>query len=342
MAPTDNHLSSPSIPMNKIIQSITDIVLSSLGRPAHVERFLAKRPDFRVPAVRSSNSIALDSVPKWDRFGEGGSTGGAHARQSILMGWRRENGRYSDYRVPGPALDKLVNKVVVDDWKCDLQDLHGFSDSKSDLRVFVSTDDMVVANSQYLIEDVSLAGLQTNLAHDEIRVTGAHPGSDWLQVHQWDGRMFVVNDGGSHHLAAAKYIAARIQAPVTLTAPLHYYSIDPDAVAALRAEYDIYAVSHEAEVSNLFFSAMEDDGATWFWRDLPEPYFGERAIFLPRAEPLSLKVSQAFQAAGFEELGDYLEEVANRDVPDVIRKYLAPEEGEADVDVDEERSAPAY
>jgi hypothetical protein len=329
--------------MNKIIQAITDTVRSTLGQPVHIERFLARRPDFRVPAVRSSNSIDFDSVPKWHTFGEtGGGTSPIGARQTILMGWRREGTRYSDFRVAAPALDKLVKKVVVDDWKCDLQDLHGFANSKSDLRIFMSTDDMVVANSQEMIEEVSIAGLQENLAHDQIRVTGARPGSDWFQVHQWDGRMYLVNDGGSHHLAAAKYIAARIHAPVELSAPLHYHAIDADAVAALRAEYDVYVVSHESEVSNLFFSAMERDGATWFWRDMPAPYWGERAIFLPRAELLSLKVSQAFQAAGFEELGAHLGEMASRDIPKVISKYLAPEEGHADAAVEEERSAPAY
>lgn len=46
--------------------------------------------------------------------------------------------------------------------------------------------------------------------------------------------MYVVDDGGSHHLAAAKYIAARIQAPVPLVAPLHYYSFDEAAMALLR------------------------------------------------------------------------------------------------------------
>lgn len=313
--------------MNKLLQSISATVRSALGHPVHVERFLAARPDFRVPAVRTSNSIDFDSVPKWETFGQtGGGTGPAHARQAVLMGWRRENSRYSDHRVAGPALNRLVKRVVVDDWQCDLQDLHGFANSKSDLRVFMSTDDMVVANSPEMIEDTTLAGLQANLGHDQIRVIGARPGSDWFQVHQWDGRMFVVNDGGSHHLAAAKYIAARIKEPVELTAPLHYHSLDRDAVAELRAEYDMYVVSHESEVSNLFFSAMEDDGVTWFWRDLPEPYWGERAIFLPRAEPMSQKVSQAFQAAGFEELGAHLEEVAKRDIPEVISKYLAREQ----------------
>lgn len=86
--------------------------------------------------------------------------------------------------------------------------------------------------------------------------------------------MFVINDGGSHHLSAAKYVATRIQQPVEMSAPLHYYALDAHAVAALRSEYDVYVVSYESEVSNLFFAAMESAGATWFWRGMPEPYWG--------------------------------------------------------------------
>lgn len=327
--------------MNKVFQAISDTVRVSLGHPVSVERFLAARPDFRVPMVRSSNSIDLASVPKWHTFGEtGGGTGPAGARQSILQGWRQEGSRYSDFSVAGPALHKLVKEEVIPDWSCDLQDLHGFGSSKSELRILMSTDDMVVANSSEMIEDVSLAGLQKNLAHKDIRVAGTNHGNDSFQVHQWDGRMFLNNDGGSHHLAAAKYIAARIQAPVELSAPLHYYSINADAVAALRAEYDVYVVNHEAEVSNLFFNAMESAGATWFWRDMPEPYWGERAVFLPRAEPVSMKVSQAFQAAGFEELGAYLEEVASRGYPEVISQYLPSAREDVDGEGEEERDTP--
>lgn len=122
--------------------------------------------------------------------------------------------------------------------------------------------------------------------------------------------------------------------------PLHYCALDAHAVAALRSEYDVYVVSYESEVSNLFFAAMESAGATWFWRGMPEPYWG--AIFLPRAELLTLNVSQVFQADGFEELGAHLEEIASRDTPEDIIKYMAPDDGQADATVEEQRSAPAY
>ena len=134
----------------------------------------------------------------------------------------------------------------------------------------------------------------------------------------------------------AKYIASRIGAPVPLNAPLHYYAIDADAVAALRSEYDVYLVNKQSEVSNTFYSIMESAGATWLSQDLPHPYEEVRAIFLPRAEPLSMRASQAFREAGFVDLGAHLEEVAKSDIPDVISKYLPHQD--LDVDVEEERS----
>jgi len=323
--------------MNKIIQAISDTVRTSLGQPVHVERFLAAHPHFNAGLQRPEDNIAMASVPKWQTLGQWGTRADVRqAGRTALMGWRREGTAYRSFGGTCPSLNNLVKKVVVDNWHCDLQDVHGFAASKSNLETFSSMDQMVETNSREMIEDVSLAGLRKNLAHKEIRVTGDNPGSDWLQVHQWDGRMFVVNDGGSHHLAAAKYIAARIEERVELSAPLHYYAIDPDAVAALRAEYDVYVVNNHHTVMNLFHEAAESSGVTWLWHALPEAYRGAKALFLPRAEPLSMKVSQAFKDAGFEELGAHLEEISRRDVPDVISKYLPSQDIGIDADGEDE------
>lgn len=329
--------------MNKIIKAISDTVSASLGNPVRLRRLLAERPEFKAALIGPAADIAMASVPRWQNITTAG-TGVARrrAKRSELLGWRRDGTRYSSFTAACPSLGRLVTQVVIKNWKCDLQDLHGFAASKSKLKTFVSTDEMVETNSSDMIENVSAEGLRKNLAHDQIRVIGANAGTDWLQVHQWAGRMYLVNDGGSHHLAAAKYIAARIGTPVTMTAPLHYYKVDAGAVAALRAEYDVYLVNNERELSNTFLSAMEADGATWLWHDMPEPYTSVRGIFLPRAEPLSMRVSRAFQEAGFVDLGAHLEEMASRDIPNVISKYLEPAERRADAEVEEARSASAY
>lgn len=326
--------------MNKLIQGIRDTVRVSLGHPIHIERFLATTPNFKPAAPAAAPSIALSSVPQWHKLGESRRSGGRpSAGHTALRHWHRDGSAYHSFNGSCPSLANLVKRVVVDKWTCDLQDLHGFAASKSELKKFASTDDMVETNSREMIEDVSMAGLQENLAHRDIQVLSPNSGSDWLQVHQWDGRMFVVNDGGSHHLAAAKYIAARIQAPVALSAPLHYYAFDPDAVAALRAEFDVYIVNRHCEESNAFFKAGEDTGVTWLWHEMPEPYAGAKAVVFPREDSLSMRVSQAFKDVGFEEFGAQLAEMASADIPEVISKYLPSGELPSDDETDEEPMA---
>lgn len=69
-------------------------------------------------------------------------------------------------------------------------------------------DDMVVRNSPEMIDEISPAKLAKNLAWDEIRII-SHVDHDYFATWAWDGRVFLMNSGGSHHFAAAKYIAAR-------------------------------------------------------------------------------------------------------------------------------------
>jgi len=308
--------------MSKLLQTISDHVLASFGNPVRLRRFLGDRPDFKAQLLAPENNIDMARVPKWHRFNEIGSgVAGRRNARLELMGWRNQGNRYGSFTASCPALANLVRHSVVDAWSFDLQDMHGFAASKSKLETFSSMDEMVRTNSREMIGDISAEGLRKNLAHGEIRLQRENS-TDRVQVHQWDQRMFVVNDGGSHHLAAAKYIAARIGAPVLLQAPLHYYSINEEAVALLRTEYDIYLVSDKPEVANPFFEAMQSYGATWLWHALPQPYEQGKAIFLPREEPQSMRVSQAFREAGFPEFGQYLADVARSGTPEVMLRRL--------------------
>ncbi|WP_448132588.1 DUF6685 family protein [Stutzerimonas chloritidismutans] len=55
-------------------------------------------------------------------------------------------------------------------WRCDIQQVDGFSASKSELKEFATMDDMVVRNSPEMIDEISPAKLAKNLAWDEIRI----------------------------------------------------------------------------------------------------------------------------------------------------------------------------
>lgn len=45
-----------------------------------------------------------------------------------------------------------------------------------------------------------------------------------------------MNDGGSHHFSAARYISSRLNVPVPLKARLYIYGVNEYAVAGLKRD----------------------------------------------------------------------------------------------------------
>jgi hypothetical protein len=93
-------------------------------------------------------------------------------------------------------------------------------------------------------------------------------------------------------------------------------------VALLRSDYDMYLVSAKPELANAFFDAMESYGATWLWHEMPRPYESAKAIFLPRGEGPSMRVSAALRDAGLVDLGQHLEDVARSGMPEILQRRM--------------------
>ncbi|ART57229.1 hypothetical protein CBP36_20190 (plasmid) [Acidovorax carolinensis] len=142
--------------------------------------------------------------------------------------------------------------------------------------------------------------------------------------HQWDGRLFLENEDGSHHLAAAKYIAARLPERVRLHGTLKNYSLSTNAVASLRHDFEMFAVSGEQEVFNRFFDAMQSFRATWLTHSLPPPFDKEHAILLPKNEARSVKVARVLRQAGIADLGQHLTNLASAQVRDTTARANRP------------------
>lgn len=196
--------------MGQITKFFIDAINESFGRPAKLLHLLAERPDIRVPIAEPSDNIASGSVVRWHELGMAPATDWPRREHGHLLGWRKTGGHYYEsFFAHRPEFAQLGRKMVVERWVCDIQQVHGFSASKSDRTKFRSMDEMVECNSREMIAEVSHEALARNLAHDEIRITRSGT-DDFFQHHQWDGRLFLMNSGGSHHFAAAKYIAARL------------------------------------------------------------------------------------------------------------------------------------
>lgn len=287
-------------------------ILQAISRPfdpaAKLKELMANplTPKASLPAA--SRSVNAKSVIAWHELSKPAlfTLMAPSDQPGTLRGWKRVPGHgHDNSTIRCPALAEIVKVDIEPDWSCDILDVHGFSESKAPLDEFMSTDDLIRARYPELISDISADGLRKNLAHDQIRVIH-RPGSDHFERATWDGRLFLVNEGGSHHFSAAKFIAARIGEPVPLRARLRTLSLNESAVDAVREEFEVLVTPSEPSFQNQLFDSLKVAGATWYVHDMPEQLSQVRALFLPKADARSRLVARVMLEAGAPNLGAHL------------------------------------
>ena len=251
-------------------------------------------------------------MPPWHELGKPRFLGWPRRETGHLVGWTASGGNgWQRFHTVRPEYNRLA-RCQITQATVDLRDIAGFAASKSDLTTFASTDEMVSTNSRELIAEISPQQLAKALAHREIRIVHS-PGTDHFARYLWDEpvpRLWLMNSGGSHHLAAAKLIAARLGLPVPLTGDLYTHSLDASAVAALRAEFELFALADDALCMNAFSDAMRAFRATWLSHPLPRPYERSTAVLLPRSEGRSMRVALELRKAGMTDLCEHLSALA--------------------------------
>ncbi|CJL91587.1 Uncharacterised protein [Streptococcus pneumoniae] len=275
------------------------------------------------PIQETAKGIGAGAVVRWHDFGSLIYERGIY--RDKLNGWThcRTYGRYGSTSIECAPLLRVGSEMQIQRWRCDIQQVDGFSASKSELKEFATMDDMVVRNSPEMIDEISPAKLAKNLAWDEIRII-SHVDHDYFATWAWDGRVFLMNSGGSHHFAAAKYIAARLEQPVELTGTYKIYGLCEQAITELRREYGMFVLSHEPDAWLGFNEAMARFKATYYWKTLPRPHNHQRcAIFLPLKEKRSAMVARILKENNFQDLGAYLAGLAAQSQA-VINKVNPP------------------
>lgn len=149
-----------------------------------------------------------------------------------------------------------------------------------------------------MIDEITPAKLRANLAHREIRIIHQANSSDCFIRHDWDGRVFLSNSGGSHHFAAARLIARSLGQQVPLRGRLYQRGVNAAPVAALTRDYTMFIVTNDRMVMNAFIEAMEGYRAPWFSHKLPEQLGDVRAVLLPKQDKRAMRVAQLLESAG--------------------------------------------
>lgn len=289
-----------------------DSIREDLGFPATLLRLLNSPLNLRETISDSPKGIGSCQVSRWHEFGA------LHYERGMfrakLNGWSycSTYRQYSSTSMHSDDLLRLGSEVIIDRWRCDIQQVDGFAASKSELQKFATMDQMVEKNSKELIDDITLEALRKNLSWDEIRII-SRVDHDWFASWAWDRRVFLMNSGGSHHFAAAKYIAARLKHPVELCGTYKVYGIQEEPVERLRRDFGMFVLSSESEAWLGFNEAMARFRATYYWKTLPRPHNSRGyAVFLPLKEKRSALVASILAERGFQDLGAYLSDLAAR------------------------------
>ena len=294
-------------------QFVVDAIKEELGHPSSLVKLITKEPGLNKPLVEYDKGISSDEVVKWHEFGNLSYERSRPCKGS-LNGFGHCPGANRNYGGVSVRREDLLNLGTtreVERWECDIQDVDGFSASKSKLHLFKSMDAMAERNSKEMIDEITPEKLAKNLAWDEIRII-SRVDHDFFQTWSWDGRVFLMNSGGSHHFAASKYIAKRLNIEVPLRGRYRVHGINQVALESLTRDFEIFVMSSHHTHQMGFHRAMQSFKATYYWKDLPRPYTDQCAVFLPKAETRSAKVADVLHASAFQDLGRYLKDISTR------------------------------
>jgi hypothetical protein len=292
--------------MPPLLKTLLNSIQEDFGRPASIHALIDAHPSLSIPLREPARSIASSSVARWHEWGETSFNHWPHRNRGEVMGWRYASGAYSSFCVKREEFVNFGSCAITEGWECDIQDVTGLAASKSELKDFDTLDRMVETNSRKMIESITAEKLRENLAWGEIRILHRDDPSDFFARYLWDDRVFLINSGGSHHFAAARYIAARIGSPVLLRGKLRTYAINEMAVVSLQRDYEMFVIADTPNAALGFHDAMQRFRASYLWQYLPRPYLDCRAILLPKADARSMKVATALHQARFFDLGLYL------------------------------------
>ncbi|OAM28708.1 MULTISPECIES: DUF6685 family protein [Eikenella] len=253
------------------------------------------------------NNIDLSSVIRWHDWSD-------HSFKFIsnygkATGFSFKDKKYQLCKLSLKEFSLLVEKKIIDNWQCEIQVVQGLAASKSKLSEFSNLDEMVEKNSRELIYPISLETLEKNLSHRESNIFHEDP-TDYFTIYQWNKKLFLINSGGSHHFAAARYLARRLNKKITLSGKLYYYKFNQNIINLLENKFDIFILSWpNIELSNLhkFLKKLRIE---YFIRYMPQPITDKFLLLLLPKNTKNTKIAELLRGNNYLDFTAYIKNLA--------------------------------
>ncbi|OOF59707.1 DUF6685 family protein [Rodentibacter myodis] len=209
-----------------------------------------------------------------------------------------------------PMLKSLLSSKMIPNWLCEIQTITNVSSSKSLLSEFTNLNDLVLQDSQDLISEITLENLSKNMRHYESKIF--HVETEIVSCELWSKTFTWHNTGGSHHFAAARYIANELGKEVKLTVNLELTYLDEEQFHSLFSKYEIFIISNRDVIAyQMLFETLLNSKIpfitapidTYFSHD--EDYSSLRLFAFYRSEKTSHLIIEIFKHSSALNLYDY-------------------------------------
>lgn len=283
---------------------------------ATLSNYLAAHKGRHFLELSKRNTISLQDITKWHTFDFNYET----------RLWSKSSHKQPNCDALQGRLipDVLGLQVAIDSYECDISAIQGFTCSKSNLSEFDSIDKMIITNRPGMIAECTNEVLRRHLQWPEIRIINQVDSSDSLVFHAWDGRLFLSNSGGSHHFAAARYIAGKLDEKVTIQGRLKINYLCPDTISDFNDKYASVAINLPYEFRREFITLVLNCGIQPLTSNIPcssllSIEFGDEAktrrgtiLLLPKDEPIAVKVHSILVDAGLVDFGLYISDLIDK------------------------------
>jgi hypothetical protein len=198
-----------------------------------------------------------------------------------------------------PSLDNFCTERPLGVVTIDIRNISCLSASKGPLKLFRTLDDFAVAECRREIGPATPSQLETCLRYYGVRLASPFraDGEHIVAVAWSGGTIYWPNHDGSHHFAAARYIARLLDQPVPITASLTSWSISHDAVSTLFDKYFTWVLPDHDDTWS-FIRSVHRYGLSIGVAGMPLPYCDDLLILLPRHQPGVSQVAAIIAASG--------------------------------------------
>lgn len=278
-----------------MIEALRLTAADLMGNPARVSRALEHVQPPADDDLRAPANIHAWDVPQWQRLNDDVPTPG-HAANDM----QGHPAGASRHQMLAGLIDKTVHTEAID-----IREVGVLAASKSNLKAFATLGQLATKKASHLLETVNNEAIEDNLAHHEVRIMRPPERSpDYFQSAEWDGRVQLHNDGGSHHFAAAHWLACKLDYSRCIRARHVRYTVNRQRLHSLTDHYQINVMpDYQHQVVDDALARLE---APWYWLHTARPLVGYMLIFLPRDNKRSAAAARAFEDARFPTLTDAL------------------------------------